>query len=99
MLIFKSSYPTHNHYHNFCKTNQMNAYVGFSKTKQWGTYETFANLHYFPTTFHFFLVYIFIFDGEMTGDRGKHDQETVTWSNGEKYEVKFSDGRMYNQIV
>ena len=40
-----------------------------------------------------------IFDGEMTGDREKHDQETVTWSNGEKYEVKFSDGRMYNQMV
>ena len=35
----------------------------------------------------------------MTGDREKHDQETVTWSNGEKYEVKFSDGRMYNQLV
>ena len=35
----------------------------------------------------------------MTGDREKHDQETVTWSNGEKYEVKFSDRRMYNQMV
>ena len=47
----------------------------------------------------FFLFTFSIFDGEMTGDREKHDQETVTWSNGEKYEVKFSDGRMYNQIV
>ena len=46
-----------------------------------------------------FLFTFSIFDREMTGDRGKHDQETVTWSNGEKYEVKFSDGRMYNQIV
>ena len=47
----------------------------------------------------FFLFTFSIFDGERTGDREKHDQETVTWSNGEKYEVKFSDGRMYNQIV
>ena len=47
----------------------------------------------------FFLFTFSIFDGEMKGDRGKNDQETVTWSNGEKYEVKFSDGRMYNQIV
>ena len=47
----------------------------------------------------FFLFTFSIFDGEMTGDREKHDQETVTWSNGEKYEVKFSDGRMYNQMV
>ena len=47
----------------------------------------------------FFLFTFSIFDGEMKGDRGKQDQETVTWSNGEKYEVKFSDGRMYNQIV
>ena len=47
----------------------------------------------------FFLFTISIFDGEMTGDREKHDQETVTWSNGEKYEVKFSDGSMYNQMV
>ncbi len=47
----------------------------------------------------FFLFTFSIFDGEMTGDRGKHEEETVTWSNGEKYEVKFSDGRMYNQIV
>ena len=47
----------------------------------------------------FFLFTFSIFDSEMTGDREKHDQETVTWSNGEKYEVKFSDGRMYNQIV
>ena len=47
----------------------------------------------------FFLFTFSIFDGEKTGDREKHDQETVTWSNGEKYEVKFSDGRMYNQIV
>jgi hypothetical protein len=47
-----------------------------------------------------FILFTFsIFDGERTGDREKHDQETVTWSNGEKYEVKFSDGRMYNQIV
>ena len=48
---------------------------------------------------NFFLFTFSIFDGEMTGDREKHDQETVTWSNGEKYEVKFSNGRMYNQIV
>ena len=47
----------------------------------------------------FFLFTFSIFDGEMTGDREKQDQERVTWSNGEKYEVKFSDGRMYNQIV
>ena len=47
----------------------------------------------------FFLFTFSIFDGEMTGDREKHDQETVTWSNGEKYEVKFSDARMYNQMV
>ena len=47
----------------------------------------------------FFLFTFSIFDGERTGDREKHDQETVTWSNGEKYEVKFSDGRMYNQMV
>ena len=47
----------------------------------------------------FFLFTFSIFDAEMTGDREKHDQETVTWSNGEKYEVKFSDGRMYNQMV
>ena len=47
----------------------------------------------------FFLFTFSIFDVEMTGDMEKHDQETVTWSNGEKYEVKFSDGRMYNQIV
>ena len=47
----------------------------------------------------FFLFTFSIFDGERTGDREKHDQETVAWSNGEKYEVKFSDGRMYNQIV
>ena len=47
----------------------------------------------------FFLFTFSIFDGERTVDREKHDQETVTWSNGEKYEVKFSDGRMYNQIV
>ena len=47
----------------------------------------------------FFLFTFSIFDVEMTGDREKHDQETVTWSNGEKYEVKFSDGRMYNQLV
>ena len=47
----------------------------------------------------FFLFTFSIFDGERTGDREKHDQETVTWSNGEKYEVKFSDGRVYNQIV
>ena len=46
-----------------------------------------------------FLFTFSIFDEEMTGDMGKHDQETVTWYNGEKYEVKFSDGRMYNQIV
>jgi len=47
----------------------------------------------------FFLFTFSIFDGERTGGREKHDQETVTWSNGEKYEVKFSDGRMYNQMV
>ena len=47
----------------------------------------------------FFLYTFSIFDWEMTGDREKHDQETVTWSNGVKYEVKFSDGRMYNQMV
>ena len=47
----------------------------------------------------FFLFTFSIFDGERAGDREKHDQETVTWSNGEKYEVKFSDGRMYNQLV
>ena len=47
----------------------------------------------------FFLFTFSVFDGEMTGDWEKHDQETVTWSNGEKYEVKFSDGRMYNQMV
>ena len=47
----------------------------------------------------FFLFTFSIFDREMTGDREKHDQETVTWSNGEKYEVKFSDGKMYNQMV
>ena len=47
----------------------------------------------------FFLFTFSIFDGEMTGDREKHDQETVTWSNGKKYEVKFSVGRMYNQLV
>ena len=47
----------------------------------------------------FFLFTFSIFDGERTGDREKHDQETVTWSNGEKYEVKFSDRRMYNQMV
>jgi len=47
----------------------------------------------------FFLFTFSIFDGERTGGREKHDQETVAWSNGEKYEVKFSDGRMYNQIV
>ena len=47
----------------------------------------------------FFLFTFSIFDGKMTGDREKYDQETVTWSNGEKYEVKFSDGRMYNQMV
>ena len=47
----------------------------------------------------FFLFTFSIFDGERTGDREKHEEETVTWSNGERYEVKFSDGRMYNQIV
>ena len=47
----------------------------------------------------FFLFTFSIFDGEMTGDRGKHEQETVTWSNGEKYEVKCIDGRMNNQMV
>ena len=47
----------------------------------------------------FFLFTFSIFDGEMTGDMEKHDQETVTWSNGKKYEVKFSVGRMYNQLV
>ncbi len=47
----------------------------------------------------FFLFTFSIFVGEMTGDREKHDQETVTWSNGKKYEVKFSVGRMYNQLV
>ena len=26
-------------------------------------------------------------------------KKMVTWSNGEKYEGKFSDGRMYNQMV
>ena len=46
----------------------------------------------------FFLFTFSIFDGEMTGDKEKHDQETVTWSNGDKYEVKFSDGGMYNQM-
>ena len=47
----------------------------------------------------FFLFTFSIFDGEMTGNREKHDQETVNWSNGEKYEVKISDGRMYNHMV
>ena len=41
----------------------------------------------------FFLFTFSIFDGEMTSDREKHDQETITWSNGEKYEVNFSDGK------
>ena len=41
----------------------------------------------------FFLFTFFIYDGEMIGDGGKHEQSTVTWYDVVKFVGEFRNGK------
>ena len=47
----------------------------------------------------FFLFTFFIYDGEMVGDGGKHEQSTVTWYDVVKFVGEFRNGKMGKNFV
>ena len=47
----------------------------------------------------FFLFTFFIYDREMIGDGGKHEQSTVTWHDVVKFVGEFRNGKMGKNFV
>ena len=47
----------------------------------------------------FFLFTFFIYDGEVIGDGGIHEQSTVTWYDVVKFVGEFRNGKMEKNFV